>query len=767
MYQNCLNHTEDIVKLLNEIETGNSEARSFFPELAGMLEISSEQHSILRIEHSNDGANPVWEHLKRVICCKLYGLEKHEISLFQSDDALDAEHFERLAGYYDQISELDDLPVILRASLLFSDISKGMGMRSQWHIPDIDYHVHNEASAKIVESTQLLDRLNGLGKNTKKLIIGLISLHGFIGQYVRGEITWHCFKPLCELIVGSVSSKDNIHQIKALIHVYLLMNVIDTAGVREGLLTNDRLEQFEQCANSILHDCLSDDIKDTNRKNSKSERMEHLVERLSHLRSGRQQLGESPDVIRDAIESFDDSFFEWFDAHLGVCQLWYCEAATGTLSVMSQVKLIAIGIREWMDSNDYEPNKLFSLDLSPIAALLSPHTHKGSPEAAKSRANYRRRLLETILDEESLSLIMSGDSRLYKSDFMLAMKGMKGAFHSISLDIKESEEAEALITLLSIYERKSSVAYHSALKLLCDLYHLRKDDFDRLSNEEQYLLTMNAAKSDKERMLRYLHSGKIVEVGPGGGVVLDLLEQRFTDSEIFGLDLSHQVILALEQKKAKQHANWQVIEGNAFELPKLFTENSLDAVIFCSILHEIYSYVEREDGTRFHLESVRDMLQAAFRTLKSGGRILIRDGIMPEHEPRQLQFKCDDARSFFEAFCREFKGRNIVPNYIDRDTVALDSADAMEFMYTYTWGPEAFPYEVREQYGIMTYADYCNNIKTWLGPTAQIVSVLPEEASYLQPGYVQALKDKLKLMDKDGNEVPYPASNAIIVIEKV
>ena len=231
--------------------------------------------------------------------------------------------------------------------------------------------------------------------------------------------------------------------------------------------------------------------------------------------------------------------------------------------------------------------------------------------------------------------------------------------------------------------------------------------------------------------------------------------------------MSHQVILALEQKKAKQQSKWQVIEGNAFELPDLFSENSLDAVVFCSILHEIYSYVEQSDGSRFHLESVRDMLLAAFRTLKTGGRILIRDGIMPEHEPRMLRFKCEDAKSFFEAFCREFKGRTIVPNYIDNETVLLDSADAMEFMYTYTWGPEAFPYEVREQYGIMTYADYCRNIQSWLGSFARIVPVLPEEASYLQPGYVQALKDKLKLMDKDGNEVAYPPSNAIIVIEKI
>ena len=30
----------------------------------------------------------------------------------------------------------------------------------------------------------------------------------------------------------------------------------------------------------------------------------------------------------------------------------------------------------------------------------------------------------------------------------------------------------------------------------------------------------------------------------------------------------------------------------------------------------------------------------------------------------------------------------------------------MEFLYTYTWGPASFPYEVRELYGILEYDDY-------------------------------------------------------------
>ena len=90
----------------------------------------------------------------------------------------------------------------------------------------------------------------------------------------------------------------------------------------------------------------------------------------------------------------------------------------------------------------------------------------------------------------------------------------------------------------------------------------------------------------------------------------------------------------------------------------------------------------------------------------------------------------------------------------------------MEFMYTYTWGPESFPYEVREQYGIMTYQDYCQSILKWLGDRAQLIEIPKSEALVLQPGYVTALKDKVRISDVMGNPLPYPPSNAIIVVEK-
>ena len=93
----------------------------------------------------------------------------------------------------------------------------------------------------------------------------------------------------------------------------------------------------------------------------------------------------------------------------------------------------------------------------------------------------------------------------------------------------------------------------------------------------------------------------------------------------------------------------------------------------------------------------------------------------------------------------------------------------MEFLYTYTWGPASFPYEVRELYGILTYDDYVAHLVAWCGGdgAARVVALPPELRSYLQPGYRDHLRGKIELTDERDQPVELPDSNCLIVIEKV
>ena len=100
------------------------------------------------------------------------------------------------------------------------------------------------------------------------------------------------------------------------------------------------------------------------------------------------------------------------------------------------------------------------------------------------------------------------------------------------------------------------------------------------------------------------------------------------------------------------------------------------------------------------------------------------------------------------------------------DRVELSTPDAMEFLYTYTWGPASFPYEVRELYGILTYDDYVAKLLEW-APGAKVIEIPAALRSYLQPGYRTALAGKIELTDETDRAVELPDSNCLIVIEKL
>ena len=117
-------------------------------------------------------------------------------------------------------------------------------------------------------------------------------------------------------------------------------------------------------------------------------------------------------------------------------------------------------------------------------------------------------------------------------------------------------------------------------------------------------------------MLDYVRPGRIVEIGPGGGVVLDLLEARFPDARDHrrrslaggrrrtrGARTCRQPSLARRARRRRSAARARAAA-------------SVDSVVFCSILHEVYSYTER-GGTKFHLECVRDVIRAAWATLRA------------------------------------------------------------------------------------------------------------------------------------------------------
>ncbi|MFC0903835.1 methyltransferase domain-containing protein [Clostridium sp. MT-14] len=145
-------------------------------------------------------------------------------------------------------------------------------------------------------------------------------------------------------------------------------------------------------------------------------------------------------------------------------------------------------------------------------------------------------------------------------------------------------------------------------------------------DEKQKFLNEESGRNDKQKILKYLCGKNIVEVGCGSGINLNLIESNY-NCNLTGIDISDRVINTLKLKKEIQRHSWNVFKGNGLYLNQYFKENSIDTLIFCSVIHELFSYTEWQNK-KFNYDTIRYIFSIAYQILKPNGRIIIRDGIM-------------------------------------------------------------------------------------------------------------------------------------------
>ncbi|MFO0554861.1 MAG: methyltransferase domain-containing protein [Polyangiaceae bacterium] len=636
-------------------------------------------------------------------------------------------------------------------ALVFSDVAKGGSptQRESWRVRlGVDGTVHNEDSAVIFEDVtrRILGKapLSDDGRWVERARV-LIATSGLLGMRLRGEVGRESLAPLVELFqkehdLGEAFSK-----------VWSIVNHCETQAVRAGLWTPELQHAFHEEERTILLCAQTRAFTRT-----------PLAERIARMRGGALMRCESSSQVDEALSRLRGAR-EIVESRLARCAVWYAEPALGALSIDACVRLLA-HLTGAAVASGIDITRPWHLDLMGIGRAVRDRT--GLPR------RYPVRLLETLLDATPAAELLQGKLG-QRGQCLLSFPSTKGGEQAIAVSFQASEEAGALLTLLAIYENKGSVDFHHTLKALCDLYGLRKDDYDRVHNEAAYLGVMNSARSDKARMLDFVKQGTIVEVGPGGGVVLELLAERFHGSKIVGIDASKAVVESHQSRNAGRALAYEMIHGDAFELPKIVGRSEVTTVIFCSVLHEIFSYVEwGQPPARFQLEAVDAIVGAAFRSLARGGRIIVRDGVAPVDEPRVLELTNPEWREGLELFRAVYEPRRITFTELGDGRVRIGARDLYEFLTTITWGPDSFPYEIREQRAILSRADYVERLVAACRAadpeyTAREVPVPADLASYLQPGYPEHVRPHARIFDASGErEVSMPDVNGVIVIEK-
>ena len=603
---------------------------------------------------------------------------------------------------------------ILQEVLVWCEVAKcgSKYFRESWIKQKINLAIHNIGSKEIF--IDFNKKNNKFNKIDEFVISNLIGTHGYVGQYIRGETLLSESMEVTKLL--------DIMDKKSLYRLLYSLNKCIIQGVSEDLYLNIKDE-----VNNVIEIIIL----------KKNQEFSNL-ERIKRLRGSAIKRGENIEEKLNNEVDLSNVFNK---------NLWYIEPATMDFSFEEFIKLLFIS---------GEISKDYNVEHISFEKIM--HELYYDLKGAKKINIYKKRIIEKLLNNIDINNFNKKSLKDENIEIGFEVKN-----NMLYLTFKFSAISEKLIDFCVISEGQGAL-YERAIIMLYDMFQLRRDEYDRFNNEESYLETMNNSTNFKAKLIDYVVGDSVLDVGPGGGALIDLLEERLPDKKIYGVDISTNVIEALNKRKNIENKSWEVREGNALDLEKTFEKGSVSTIILSSIVHELFSYINF-NGKRYNYDTLKTAFRSMFDILPVGGRIVIRDGVMTEAKDlkRIIKFKDESGLKFLERYSKDFKARKISYKVIDINTVQMPVNDAMEFLYTYTWGEESYAHEVEEQFGYFTPNEYKDFLRETLGNECKIIKC----EHYLQEGYSEHLLDKIDFYDDNFNEVELPDSTIVIIVEKI
>lgn len=273
-----------------------------------------------------------------------------------------------------------------------------------------------------------------------------------------------------------------------------------------------------------------------------------------------------------------------------------------------------------------------------------------------------------------------------------------------------------------------------------------------------YFERMEKSLGDKLRLVPYITGTRVLDIGAGSGSLSEFL--RLDGYDVVAVDGSEtaiELINGVYPDVSTKHCF-------ANELSRYYGPGSFDTIVCSAVLHEVFSYAPMYTG---ELE-ISELLQLFNYLLKPGGRLLIRDGVMPTNSNALIRLQLsEDGSEFLRAY------QSLSPHYSNEPRFRRVSfipvsgehvfegtyASLMEFLYTYTWGWGSIERESKELYGVFPLGFYCDFV------SEHGYEILHAE-EYVQQGYVDALSPLVSFTYASGETCPYPSTNMIMVVEK-
>jgi 2-polyprenyl-3-methyl-5-hydroxy-6-metoxy-1,4-benzoquinol methylase len=232
-----------------------------------------------------------------------------------------------------------------------------------------------------------------------------------------------------------------------------------------------------------------------------------------------------------------------------------------------------------------------------------------------------------------------------------------------------------------------------------------------IADWQVYLERMAKPLQEKLRVARYLppRGATVLDVGCADGTVSCALATLFPENRFLGIDLSDPFV-ALAAERATREGLTNVRFERVYLRELLARPERFDAVVFCSVLHEFYTYGEG-------ISSVLKALADAHELLRPGGVIVIRDMILRAYT-RSATLHCETLRGKIGAAVSPMVVDDFVRFFGPLDTVYAINHLLLKYWYTENWTREG-----PEHYVPVTFEDY-EQVFRLLGMRLQVTEEL-------------------------------------------
>lgn len=274
---------------------------------------------------------------------------------------------------------------------------------------------------------------------------------------------------------------------------------------------------------------------------------------------------------------------------------------------------------------------------------------------------------------------------------------------------------------------------------------------------------------------------KIVDMGTGSGDAASQYAKMFTWSDIIGVDINPDSV----EYCSIQYSGQNNLSFEAWNIENmLFIPGSLDAILNSSTLHHVSSF------NNYSKENIRRSIENQITQLKDGGILFIRDFLIPswnkdiilELSTQPRTCSCDNQNNsciskfcqmsdadLFVEFCKTSRSLHNVPGYpmveINWEIswykkFKLSERHATEFVLRKDYR-QSWDVELQEEYTYFTQEEFEQSFRD---NGMRIIASYP----YHNPWIIEnRFKDKFFIYDDNDNPIDYPATNYIIIGQKI